>query len=99
VGSNPTPRAYNNFIFFIIGCSDLFEISYFSKYTSESRGIQSGILPCRAVIHVVDQETEKEKENEKSTQAINSLLKLAQRNNFKRISIPAISTGIFGFPR
>jgi O-acetyl-ADP-ribose deacetylase (regulator of RNase III) len=72
---------------------------YFSKYTSESRGIQSGILPCKAVIHVVGPRNGEGKENEKLTQAINSLLKLAQQNNFKSISIPGISTGIFGFTR
>jgi O-acetyl-ADP-ribose deacetylase (regulator of RNase III) len=39
------------------------------------------------------------KENEKLTLAINNILKLAQQNNFKSISIPAISAGIFGFPK
>lgn len=59
----------------------------------------SGILPCKAVIHVVGPRNGEGKENEKLTQAINSVLKLAQQNNFKSISIPAISTGIFGFPK
>ena len=42
---------------------------------------------------------EKQKENEKLGLAINNALILAQQNGFKSISIPAISTGIFGFPK
>lgn len=59
----------------------------------------AGKLPCRAIIHVVGPRNGEGKENEKLTQAINSVLKLAQQNNFKSISIPAINTGIFGFPK
>jgi O-acetyl-ADP-ribose deacetylase (regulator of RNase III) len=59
----------------------------------------AGKLPCRAIIHVVGPRNGEGKENEKLTQAINSVLKLAQQNNFKSISIPAISTGLFGFPK
>ena len=59
----------------------------------------AGKLPCKAVIHVVEPRNGQVKENEKLTQAINSVLKLAQRMNFKSISIPAIITGIFEFPK
>ena len=59
----------------------------------------AGKLPCKAVIHVVGPREGEGKENEKLAQAINSVLELAQQNNFKSISIPAISTGIFGFPK
>ena len=59
----------------------------------------AGKLPCKAVIHVVGSRNGEGKENEKLTLAINNLLNLAQQNNFKSISIPAISTGIFGFPK
>lgn len=38
----------------------------------------SGILPCKAVIHVVRPGNGERKENEKLTQAINSVLKLFQ---------------------
>lgn len=59
----------------------------------------AGKLPCKAVIHVVGPRNGEGKENEKLTLAINNILKLAQQNNFKSISIPAISAGIFGFPK
>ena len=56
-------------------------------------------LPCKAVIHVVGPTNGEGKENEKLTLAINNILSIAQQNNFKSISIPAISTGILGFPK
>lgn len=59
----------------------------------------AGKLPCKAVIHVVGPRNGEGKENEKLTLAINNILNLAQQNNFKSISIPAISAGIFGFPK
>jgi O-acetyl-ADP-ribose deacetylase (regulator of RNase III) len=59
----------------------------------------AGKLPCKAVIHVVGPRNGEGKENEKLALAIKSVLKLAQQNNFKSISIPAIITGIFGFPK
>lgn len=59
----------------------------------------AGKLPCKAVIHVVGPRNGEGKENAKLTLAINNILNLAQQNNFKSISIPAISTGIFGFPK
>ena len=70
-------------------------------YTQTGNAVMTsaGKLPCKAVIHVVGPRNGEGKENEKLTQAINSVLKLAQQNNFKSISIPAISTGIFEFPK
>lgn len=59
----------------------------------------AGVLPCKAVIHVVGPRNGETKENEKLSIAVNNVLKLAQQNGFKSISIPAISTGIFGFPK
>lgn len=59
----------------------------------------AGVLPCKAVIHVVGPRNGETKENEKLSIAVNSVLKLAQENGFKSISIPAISTGIFRFPK
>ena len=59
----------------------------------------AGKLACKAVIHVVGPRNGEAKENEKLRLAINNVLILAQQNGFKSISIPAISTGIFGFPK
>ena len=51
------------------------------------------------MIHVVGPRNGEGKENEKLKSAINNVLNIAQQNDFKSISIPAISTGIFGFPK
>jgi O-acetyl-ADP-ribose deacetylase (regulator of RNase III) len=59
----------------------------------------AGKLPCKAVIHVVGPRYGEGKEEKKLRLAINNVLNLAEQNNFKSISIPAISTGIFGFPK
>jgi O-acetyl-ADP-ribose deacetylase (regulator of RNase III) len=59
----------------------------------------AGKLRCKAVIHVVGPRNGEGKENEKLKSAINNVLNIAQQNDFKSISIPAISTGIFGFPK
>ena len=59
----------------------------------------AGRLACKAIIHVVGPRNGEAKENEKLSLAINNALILAQQNGFKSISIPAISTGIFGFPK
>jgi O-acetyl-ADP-ribose deacetylase len=59
----------------------------------------SGKLPCKAVIHTVGPRMGEGNEDEKLRKAIKSVLALAQETGFKSISIPAISTGIFGFPK
>jgi O-acetyl-ADP-ribose deacetylase (regulator of RNase III) len=59
----------------------------------------AGKLPCKAVIHVVGPRYGEGKEEKKLRLAINNVLNLAEQYNFKSISIPAISTGIFGFPK
>jgi O-acetyl-ADP-ribose deacetylase (regulator of RNase III) len=59
----------------------------------------AGKLPCKAVIHAVGPRNGEGKENEKLRLAINNVLNLAQQYGFKSISIPAISTGLFGFPK
>jgi len=59
----------------------------------------SGNLPCKAVIHTVGPQMGEGDENAKLSNAINSCLELATQNEFKSISIPAISSGIFGFPK
>ena len=59
----------------------------------------SGKLPCKAIIHTVGPQMGEGNEDEKLRKAIISVLALAHENGFKSISIPAISTGIFGYPK
>ncbi len=59
----------------------------------------SGNLPCKAVIHTVGPTMGEGNEDEKLSNAIKSCLELATQKAFKSISIPAISSGIFGFPK
>jgi O-acetyl-ADP-ribose deacetylase len=59
----------------------------------------SGTLPCKVVIHAVGPKFGEGKEDQKLRSAMKNTLILAQANGFKSISIPAISSGIFGFPK
>ena len=59
----------------------------------------SGDLPCSAVIHTVGPKMGEGNEENKLKKAINSVFVLASEKEFKSISIPAISSGIFGFPK
>ncbi len=55
-------------------------------------------LNAKHVIHAVGPRMGEGNENEKLKNATLSSLKLADENNLKSISFPAISAGIFGFP-
>ncbi|XP_026563853.1 poly [ADP-ribose] polymerase 14, partial [Pseudonaja textilis] len=58
-------------------------------------------LPCKQVIHAVGprwQSAEKEKCIKLLKQSVRESLKLADRCQHRSIAIPAISSGIFGFP-
>ncbi len=59
----------------------------------------SGKLPCKAVIHAVGPRMGEGDEDNKLKNAVISSLKLASSKGFKSISMPAISSGIFGFPK
>lgn len=59
----------------------------------------AGKLPCRAVIHTVGPRMGEGDEDNKLKNAVISSLKLASEKGFKSISMPAISSGIFGFPK
>ena len=59
----------------------------------------SGKLPCSAVIHTVGPRMGEGNEDSKLRKAVQSSLKLAADQGFKSISMPAISSGIFGFPK
>jgi len=57
----------------------------------------SGELPCQAIIHTVGPKMGEGDEDFKLSKSIHSSLSLASDNSYKSISIPAISSGIFGF--
>ena len=59
----------------------------------------SGELPCQAIIHTVGPQMGEGNEDFKLSKSIHSSLSLASDNSYKSISIPAISSGIFGFPK
>ncbi len=58
----------------------------------------AGDLKAKYVIHAVGPRMGEGNEDEKLKNATLNSLKLADENNIKSISFPAISTGIFGFP-
>jgi O-acetyl-ADP-ribose deacetylase (regulator of RNase III) len=58
----------------------------------------AGNLKAKHVIHTVGPRMGEGNENEKLKNATLNSLKLADQNNLKSISFPAISAGIFGFP-
>ena len=61
----------------------------------------AGNLPARAVIHTVGPVWRDGEHNEDQLlhDAYLNSLKLAQANGYKSIAFPAISTGVYGFPR
>jgi O-acetyl-ADP-ribose deacetylase (regulator of RNase III) len=59
----------------------------------------AGRLSAKFVIHAVGPRMGEGDEDSKLRNAIRSALQLANENNLKSISIPAISAGIFGFPK
>jgi O-acetyl-ADP-ribose deacetylase (regulator of RNase III) len=59
----------------------------------------AGHLPCRYVIHAVGPVWGSGDEDAKLAAAIAGSLRLADRLELASIAFPAISTGIFGFPR
>jgi O-acetyl-ADP-ribose deacetylase (regulator of RNase III) len=59
----------------------------------------AGKLPCKAVIHTVGPRMGEGDEDYKLRKAVRSSLMIASEQGFKSISLPAISSGIFGFPK
>jgi O-acetyl-ADP-ribose deacetylase len=58
-----------------------------------------GNLPAKYVIHAVGPIHGDDHEDEKLKDATFNSLKVADKNHLKSIAFPAISTGIFGFPK
>jgi len=59
----------------------------------------AGKLPSKFVIHAVGPRMGEGDEDNKLKNAVLSSLKLASEKGLKSISLPAISSGIFGFPK
>lgn len=59
----------------------------------------AGKLPARYVIHAVGPQWGEGDEDRKLKSAVLSSLELAAEENFASVSLPAISSGIFGFPK
>ena len=59
----------------------------------------AGKLPCKAIIYTVGPRMGEGNEDYKLRKAVRSTLAFASEKGFKSISIPAISSGIFGFPK
>jgi O-acetyl-ADP-ribose deacetylase (regulator of RNase III) len=59
----------------------------------------AGSLPCGTVIHAVGPVWGEGDEDRKLTAAVTGSLHLADRLGLASIALPAISTGIYGFPK
>jgi len=59
----------------------------------------AGRLPAKFVIHTVGPRMGEGDEDNKLKSAVNTTLQLASGKGLKSVSIPAISSGIFGFPK
>ncbi len=59
----------------------------------------AGKLPCKFVIHAVGPRMGEGDEDNKLESAVASSLALASGNSLETVSMPAISSGIFGFPK
>jgi O-acetyl-ADP-ribose deacetylase (regulator of RNase III) len=59
----------------------------------------AGKLPAKYVIHAVGPQWGEGDEDNKLKNAVLNSLKLAAAKNFQSVSLPAISSGIFGFPK
>jgi O-acetyl-ADP-ribose deacetylase (regulator of RNase III) len=58
----------------------------------------AGTLEAKHVIHAVGPQMGEGDEDRKLSSAVRSALALADRHRLRSIAIPAISTGVFGFP-
>ena len=59
----------------------------------------AGDLDCKSIIHAVGPKMGEGNEDNKLKNTIHSIMQLATAKQFASISIPAISSGIFGFPK
>ncbi len=67
--------------------------------TGEAAITGAGTLPARYVIHTVGPVYGSGDEDNKLRRAVRSALQMADRHGIGRLSLPAISSGVFGFPK
>lgn len=67
--------------------------------TAQPAYTSAGNLPCRYVIHAVGPVWGEGQEDDKLSAVIHGALRLADQLSLASIAFPAISTGIFGFPK
>ena len=67
--------------------------------TGQAAITDAGRLPARKVIHAVGPVWGSGDEDRKLAAAVRSALTLAREHGLLRVSLPAISSGIFGFPK
>ncbi len=65
----------------------------------EAAATSAGTLPCRAVIHAVGPRWGEGDEESKLRRAVRSALRVAEELGCSSVALPALSTGIFGFPK
>lgn len=66
---------------------------------SEPAYTSGGELPCKYVIHAVGPEWGSGKEDKKLTRAVRGSLRVVNELGLQSVALPAISTGIFRFPK
>jgi O-acetyl-ADP-ribose deacetylase (regulator of RNase III) len=66
---------------------------------AEPAHTSGGALPCRYVIHAVGPVWGEGDEDAKLAAAVSGSLRSAERLGLRSIALPAISTGIYGFPK
>jgi len=79
--------------------SDAWVRQYGPVSNAEPAYTRAGRLPCRYVIHAVGPIWGEGEEDRKLEEAIRGSLKQAESLGLRSLAFPAISTGIFGFPK
>ena len=79
--------------------SDAWVRTYGPVSHAEPAWTSGGTLPCRYVIHAVGPVWGDGNEDAKLGAAVTGSLRVADELGLESISLPAISTGIFGFPK
>jgi O-acetyl-ADP-ribose deacetylase (regulator of RNase III) len=79
--------------------SDAWVHAYGPATHSRPAWTRAGSLPCKYVIHAVGPVWGQGDEDARLASAVTASLNLAEKLQCASLAIPAISTGIFGFPR